>query len=141
VRVVPTLDRTAAYNVLGTAILGEQFVFLFHDGASYPEGTGFWVRGQSRASISVVSRMGRLTLPVPLRVRNGPVANVIRILTPGTITELRLGPGEIRTVQLAPSPLDDTLRMIIFPESGFVPARIEPGNRDERLLGCWVEVR
>lgn len=140
VRIVPMLDRTAAYDVLGTAVLGDRFVFLFHDGASYPEGNGFWVRGNSRASISVVSRTGRLTQPVEMRVRNGPVANVVRIVTPGQITELRLGPGEIRTVRLAPTPLDDTLRMIINPETGFVPARTEPGNHDERLLGCWVEV-
>jgi hypothetical protein len=24
---------------------------------------------------------------------------------------------------------------------GFVPADVEPGSRDQRLLGCWIEIR
>ena len=90
-RVLPTLERTAAEDVLGSTTL-ERFVFLFHDGGSYPEDNGFWVRGASRASVSVVSRTGRLTLPVNLRLRNGPVANVIHIVTPGETLDVRLGP-------------------------------------------------
>ena len=35
-RVVPNLDRVAAYEVLASLTL-DRFVFLFHDGASYPE--------------------------------------------------------------------------------------------------------
>ncbi|MDO8836251.1 MAG: hypothetical protein Q7V01_11685 [Vicinamibacterales bacterium] len=139
-RVIPTLDRPAASDVLGSATLGDRFVFLFHDGASFPEEDGFWVRGAAPASVSVLSRTGRLTLPVELRLRNGPVANTVHIVTPGAVTDVVMGPGEIRTVRLTPTPLDGTLRMIIHPQSGFVPADHEPGNRDTRLLGCWVEV-
>lgn len=139
-RVIPTLDRPAAYDVLGSTTLGDRFVFLFHDGASFPEDDGFWVRGGAPASISVLSRTGRLNLPIELRLRNGPLANTVHILTPGAATDVVLGPGEIRTVRLTPTPLDGTLRMIIKPERGFVPAEHEPGNRDTRLLGCWVEV-
>jgi len=72
-RVVPNLDRVAAYEVLATLSLA-RFVFLFHDGGSYPETDGFWVRGSNRAMVSVVSRTGRLTTKVRLRLRS-PVAN------------------------------------------------------------------
>ena len=139
-RVIPTLDRPAAYDVLGSTTLGDRFVFLFHDGASFPEANGFWVRGAAPASVSVLSRTGQLTLPDELSQRNAPVANTVHILTPGTVTDVVLGPGEIRTVRLTPTPLDGTLRMIIHPQGGFIPAEHEPGNRDTRLLGCWVEV-
>jgi hypothetical protein len=140
VRVVPAFDRTAAGEVLGSATLGGRFVFLFHDGASFPEADGFWVRGGSPASVSVLSRTGPMTVPMQLRLRNGPVANTVHILTPGTATDVALAPGETRIVRLAPTPLDGTLRMVIRPAGGFVPASHEPGNRDTRLLGCWVEV-
>ncbi len=140
VRVIPTLERTASEEVLGAETLGERFVFLFHDGGSYPEDKGFWVRGGSRASVSVVSRTGRLTLPVNLRLRNGPVPNVIRIVTPGETMEVSLGPLESKTVRVAPTALDGTLRMAITPDTGFVPAKIETGSTDTRVLGCWVEV-
>jgi len=140
VRVVPTLDRTAGGEVLGAATLGERFVFLFHDGGSFPESGGFWVRGAAPAAVSVLSRTGPMTVPVQLRLRNGPVANTVHIVTPGFATDVALAPGETREVRLAPTPLDGTLRMIIRPAGGFVPAEHEPGNRDTRLLGCWVEV-
>ncbi len=139
-RVMPTLDRIAAGEVLGSTLLAGRFVFLFHDGASYPESNGFWVRGEAGASISVLSRTGRLTLPVRLRLRNGPRPNVVRITTPADTQEIRLGPRETKDIRVAPTPLDGTLRMIVHPERGFVPSRTEPGNSDDRLLGCWVEV-
>jgi len=88
----------------------------------------------------VLSRTGRLTLPVELRLRNGPVANTLHILTSGAATDVTMAPGETRTVRLTPTPLDGPLRMIIRTEQGFVPAQHERGSRDTRLLGCWVEV-
>jgi hypothetical protein len=139
VHVVPTLARTAMPEVLGSLLLGDEFVVLLHDGASFPEAEGFWVRGEVTASITVVSRSGRLTAPVPLRVRNGPFLNVVRITTSQESMEVVLQPGEQRDVRLAPTPLDGTLRMRIHPERGFVPAKTDPGSTDVRVLGCWVE--
>ena len=137
-RVVPNLDRVAAYEVLATLSLA-RFVFLFHDGGSYPETDGFWVRGSNRAMVSVVSRTGRLTTKVRLRLRS-PVANTIRFDTPGRswVTELEAGvPTEL---DVEPTLLDGTLRMTISTGSGFRPSDVEPANRDSRFLGCWVEV-
>jgi len=138
VRVVPNLDRVAAYEVLASLTL-DRFVFLFHDGASYPETDGFWVRGSSRAIVSVVSRTGRLTTRVRLRLRS-PVANTVRFEAPGLAWTTELEAGVPAEVDVEPTPLDGTLRMIISPASGFRPAELTPGNRDRRFLGCWVEV-
>ena len=137
-RIVPNLDRVAAYEVLATLSLA-RVVFLFHDGGSYPEADGFWVRGSNRAMVSVVSRTGRLTTKVRLRLRS-PVANSIRFETPGRswVTELEAGvPTEL---DVEPTALDGTLRMTIGAGNGFRPSDVSPGNRDRRFLGCWVEV-
>jgi hypothetical protein len=137
-RIVPTLDRVAAYEVLASLAL-ERFVFLFHDGASYPEADGFWIRGSSRAIVSVVSRTGHLTTKVRLRLRS-PVANAIRFETPGHTWTTELEAGVPAELDIEPTALDGTLRMTISPASGFTPAELTPGNRDRRFLGCWVEV-
>jgi hypothetical protein len=137
-RVVPNLDRVAAYEVLATLTL-DRFVFLFHDGASYPEADGFWVRGSSRAIVSVVSRTGRLTTKVRLRIRS-PVANAVRFETPGLSWTSELKADVPTEVDVEPTALDGTLRMTISPAAGFRPADATPGSRDRRFLGCWVEV-
>jgi len=138
VRVVPMLDRVAAYEVLATLTL-DRFVFLFHDDWSYPEPNGFWVRGSIRAIVSVVSRTGPLTTRVRLRLRS-PVANTIRIETPGLTWTEDMQPGVPKDIEVEPSVLDGTLRMTISPARGFRPSDVTPGNQDRRFLGCWVEV-
>jgi len=138
VRVVPALDRMAAHEVLATLTL-DRFVFLFHDGASYPEASGFWVRGSSRAIVSVVSRTGRLTSKVRLRLRS-PVTNTVRVETPGRSWTTELEAGVPAEIDVEPTALDGTLRMTVGPANGFRPSDLTPGNRDRRFLGCWVEV-
>jgi hypothetical protein len=130
-RVVPNLDRAAAYEVLATLSL-DRFVFLFQAG-------GFWVRGANRAMVSVVSRTGRLTTKVRLRLRS-PVANDIRFDTPGHSWTAHLEAGVPSELDVEPTPLDGTLRMTISPAGGFRPSETTPGSRDQRFLGCWVEV-
>jgi hypothetical protein len=137
-RVIPTLDRIAAYDVLAASTLG-RFVFLFHDGASYPEADGFWVRGGSRAIVSVVSRTGRVTTAVRLRFRS-VVANSVRLDTPSEHWVLELKPDVDTEIEVNPTALDGTLRMIVTPATGFRPSDLDPLNRDRRFLGCRVQV-
>jgi hypothetical protein len=138
VRVAANLDRIAAYDVLATLAL-DRFVFLFHDGESYAETDGFWVRGASSAVVSVVSRTGRLTANVRLRLLS-PVPNTVRFETPGSTWTTELEAGVPTEVDMAPMPLEGTLRMTINPANGFRPSEVTPGNGDHRFLGCWVEV-
>ena len=138
IRVVPTLDRVVAYDVLASITL-DRFVFLFHDGSSYPEPNGFWVRGSNRALVSVVSRTGHLTTRVRLRLRS-PVANTIRFETPGLTWTEDLQPDVAKDIAVEPTALDGTLRMTISSARGFRPSDVTPGSRDRRFLGCWVEV-
>ena len=136
--VVPSLDRIAAYDVLGSWAIGP-FVFLFHDDQSYPEPDGFWVRGGSRAIISIVSRTGRVTTRFRLRLRSG-VANALSIDTPDQHWTLQLAADEVRDLDMAPTALDGTLRVIISPATGFRPSDRDPANGDRRFLGCWVQI-
>jgi hypothetical protein len=137
-RVVATLDRIAGHEVLATLAL-DRFVFLFYDQDSYAEGDGFWVRGASRSVVSVVSRTGRLTTRVRLRLRS-PVANTVRFETPGHTWTTELEAGVPTELELGPTPLEGVLRMTINPAGGFRPSEVTPGNTDDRFLGCWVEV-
>jgi hypothetical protein len=137
-RVVPNLDRVAADEVLSSLTL-DRMVFLFHDGESYPEPGGFWVRGKSRAFVSVVSRTGRLTTTVRLRLRS-LVTNTVRFETPGRSWTTGLEAGVPTEIDVKPMPLDGTLRMTVTPAMGFRPSDATSGHGDSRFLGCWVEV-
>lgn len=138
IRVIPFLDRIEAHGVLAAAKFG-QLVFLFHDDSSYPETGGVWIRGSSRAILSVVSSTGRLTTKVRLRLHS-PVANAVRFETPGLNWTTDLEAGVAAEIDIQPAADDGTLRMSISPASGFRPSEIEPGSQDRRFLGCWVEI-
>ena len=114
-------------------------MFLFHDGACTLRQTGSGSRGANRAIVSVVSRTGRLTTKIRLRLRS-PVTNSIRFETPGLGWTTELEAGVPTEIDVEPTPLDGTLRMAISPANGFRPSEITPGSRDSRFLGCWVEV-
>lgn len=137
-RVVPFLDRIEAHEVVAAARFG-QLVFLLHDSSSYPEAGGVWIRGSSRAVLSVVSLTGRLTTKVRLRLRS-PVANAIRFETPGLSWTKDLEPGVAAEIDVQPAAADGAVRMSISPTGGFRPSEVEPGSQDRRFLGCWVEI-
>ncbi|MCX6552061.1 MAG: hypothetical protein NTY02_13855 [Acidobacteria bacterium] len=136
--VVPMLDRVAAEEVLA-ALTVDQLVVLFHDGAAYPEAGGFWVRGANRTVVSVVSRTGQVTSDVTLVLRS-PVKNTVRIETPDKDWTVTLEPNKLVEIQVSPTRLDGTLRMIMSSATGFRPADFDPGSQDRRFLGCWVQV-
>jgi hypothetical protein len=73
-----------------------------------------------------------------LRLRS-PVANTVRIETPGHTRTVELEPGVPAELDVEPTPLDGTLRMTISPANGFRPSDVTAGSRDRRFLGCWVE--
>jgi hypothetical protein len=136
--VVASLDRIAAYDVLGSWARGP-FMFLFHDDQAYPEPDGFWVRGASRAIISVVSRTGRVRAAFRLRFRS-TVPNTVRIDTPDQHWTLQLAPGQVQDIEMNPTARDGTLRVIVSPATGFRPSDRDPANGDRRFLGCWVQI-
>jgi len=139
-RVVTNLDRVAASEVLASSAFSH-YVFLFHDGAAYPEPAGFWVRGAGRAVVSVVSRTGRLATNSRMRLRLlSLIPNAVSVETPDRTWTVELEAGVASEIEIQPTVLDGTLRMALRPASGFRPSERTPDNPDRRFLGCWVEL-
>jgi hypothetical protein len=137
-RVVPFLDRIAAEDVRAAAAF-DRLLFLFHDDQAYPDANGFWIRGASRARVSVVSRTGLLISDVRLMLRSR-VPNTIHIEMPDRVWTEQLAADEEREILIKPTLLDGTVRLRITADRGFYPVDTEPGSTDRRHLGCYVRI-
>jgi hypothetical protein len=97
-----------------------------------------WVQG-AHVSELLVSLADAATMRV--RVRNGGADNRI-VVTVGEQTQtLMLAAWETSEVVVpvvAGGPA--LIPVSIAPDGGFVPAEVEPGSTDRRLLGCTVTV-
>jgi hypothetical protein len=109
------------------------FEAFFLDDNAYPEPEGFWIAGGRAARMVVASQPGQLDL----LLRNSPVENRVSLDLDGTVQEFTLQPGEERIVTLPARRREAVLR--IRAERGFRPSAEQPGNADQRYLGCWVE--
>jgi hypothetical protein len=111
---------------------------FFVDNRVYPERDGFWVRGARFANIVIQADAG--ARDAVLEIRNGPVANRLVVTGAGQPFASDLEPGATVTV---PVTVDarGTARLQIDSSGGFVPADVEPGNRDRRFLGVYVRVK
>ena len=110
---------------------------FFVDDNAYAEPTGFWIAGGRRARVVIARDHPRLTL----FIRNAPVENRVTVEMDGAQHELVLAAGEERELPLANS-TGGTLSMVsVTSVSGFRPSQVEPGNKDLRYLGCWIELR
>ncbi len=112
--------------------------FLFFlDLFTYVEPENSWVQG-GRASEWLVAPGDAET--VRLTVRNGGVANRIQVTAGSSSETLELEAWEARDVLV---PLGDDDRLVpvrLAPDTGFVPAEVDPGSTDRRMLGCTVSV-
>jgi hypothetical protein len=144
VTIVPLAVYASPFDCLGRAPRASRygdFVVYFADEQAFPEGAGFWVRGGSEAAIGVQPPMPATR--VTLFLRNAPVANRVSVSAGDWQETFDLAPGEERGVMLpsGEGTFPTAFLVGIHPERGVRPADLEPGNRDLRLLGVWVEVR
>jgi hypothetical protein len=123
-----TADRAARY---GTAT-----AYFLSKGA-FPEPSGFWLEGGSRAHV-VISNYG-----APLRVflRNAPVENIVAVEVDGDRREAGLHPGEETTLVIPRKSATPDVLVGFQTSAGFRPSESESGSTDLRYLGCWVEIR
>jgi hypothetical protein len=104
----------------------------------YAEEGAFWVGGSRFANVVLQADQGvRAAL---LEILNAPVPNRVTIVGGGQRFARALSPGETVLVPIA---FDDTgtARLQLSSEAGFIPAAVDPGNRDHRVLGIYVQVR
>src|SRR5690606_32015637 len=110
----------------------------FMDEESYPEPQAFWVRGETTSEVVI-----QPDTPHPAEVvllRNGASEHTVLISSGRWREEMRLGPGEERTLQV---PLDlarGATAVRIRTSAGFTPSAVDPTSRDNRYLGVWVKV-
>jgi hypothetical protein len=102
----------------------------------FAEPGGLWIVGAGEGRLAVQTRG-----PARLHVRNGPAANVVLLSSGDWREERRMAPQEAVDVQLPAPRRDEPMLVAVRSEAGFRPADLEPGNRDLRWLGVWIELR
>ena len=133
--IVDASARPSRRGVLGSGRYGDVQVFV-HGEDAWPEPDGVWVRGRSTAEMTVVQPAGR---PLTLEIRAGAVDVDVTLELGAEVRRATLTPGMSSVVEFPGGVEGRSLR--VTTSDGFVPAEVEAGNRDRRLLGCWIAVR
>ncbi len=134
--VVETRKRIPAGTVLSASAFAPVRIF-FHDSLTYPEAEGFWVEGRATARMTML-KLEENDPGVLLAVHSGPRPNVVTLTTPDWSQKLELVPGVTERVIVPSNAGDRFIPLTISSADGFVPAEVEPGSRDRRLLGAWI---
>jgi hypothetical protein len=109
---------------------------FFMDDRSFPEPAGFWIGGGRSSSVVVQPKV--LRSAVAIEVRNGAVANTVRVTSGRWNEELRLSPGESRRLEVPVDPSRGAALVSFDSASGFRPNAVDPSSRDTRVLGVWI---
>ena len=111
---------------------------FFTDNRVYAERNGFWVRGARYANVVLQGAPGQAG--AALEIRNGPMENHLVVTGAAQPVAVDLAPGRIIAV---PVTFDarGSARIQIDSRAGFVPAEVDPGNRDRRSLGVYVRIQ
>jgi hypothetical protein len=117
---------------------GPATVFFF-DADTFPEEPGFWVKGGRAAEIAV--SLDDRSSHARIFLRNAAAANRVRLEVDGDEQILDLQPSEERQMNLPIADSRPGAFVRIESEGGFRPIDVEPGSRDSRYLGVWVEFR
>ena len=117
---------------------GPAHVF-FLDSEIFPEEPGFWVKGGRAAHLAV--SLDDRSSHVRIFLRNAAAANRIRLQADGDEQVLDLQPREERLMNLPMVDGRPGTMLHIASDSGFRPIEVDPGSRDSRFLGVWVEFR
>lgn len=139
-KIVDEGQRLRRPPVVGAIRQGPSTVF-FHDNSSFPEPTGYWIRGGGRTEVTYATAT-KPELTIAISVGCGPVANQIALRTPDWQQRVVVEPGATTTVAI-PTMEQAVLGMRLTPleisvRDGFVPAQIDRSTTDQRFLGCWV---
>ncbi|HUP38605.1 MAG TPA: hypothetical protein VM115_00685 [Vicinamibacterales bacterium] len=134
--VVESRKRVPAGTVLAAATFAPVRIF-FHDSLSYPETEGFWVKGRATARMTML-KVKQSDTGVLLAVHSGARPNVVTLTTPDWSQKLELVPGMTQRVLVPSNAGDRFIPLTISSADGFVPAEVEPGSSDPRLLGAWI---
>lgn len=107
-------------------------------GRAYLEPGGLWVGGSQTAQLVVAADRGQ---PIRLFLRNTAAGNRVSLASGSWKQELTLRPREERGIEIPSggNRLGAVLDVTVV--NGARPVDFEPGSKDERFLGCWLETR
>jgi hypothetical protein len=111
---------------------------FFHDEDVYPERTGFWVRGEATAVMTVAPHQAGDG--VTLRIHGGAQANTVELATTTWGSRVIVAADQSTEVQVPPPARPGPFLLRVTSKGGFVPASVMPGNSDHRMLGCWIDL-
>jgi hypothetical protein len=111
---------------------------FFLKGSAFMERVGTWVAGRRSAEFAIVPEP---VAAVHLFLRNFVVDNSVTVDAGGSRQELSMKPREERMLDLPLDPGRAGMLVRITSAAGAKPSDLEPGNLDQRMLGCWIEVR
>lgn len=136
--VVDASRRLPPAETLGAAMIGDTRVY-FHDERVWLGDRGFWTPGDASVAVTLAPPPGRRA--AMLRLQAGPIKTAVRIRAGGRDERIELAPHATHDLTVsAADRRDGPIRLTLDTAPGFVPARREPGNPDERRLGCFVEL-
>jgi hypothetical protein len=134
---LPAAARPTRLKATAGASYGPFSAFAL-DERIFLEPAGLWVEGGAEVPLVLASRDRRGSVPVLFR--NGPRPNTLHVRGGALTLDVALAPREEKVVAV---PLDARSRaglLRIRAEQGFRPSETNPGSRDRRFLGVWLEM-
>jgi hypothetical protein len=128
----PTTEKTTA-----AARYGAFAAFAF-DETVFLEPAGLWVTGGVDTPLVLASDEARRSVTVLLR--NGARENRVHLAGGAFTLDVTFAPREEREVSLPLDARSRTIFLRVRAEHGFRPSETDPGSRDTRYLGVWIEV-
>ena len=138
-RLVPQRARPDVGRIRSVRPVGERLgaYLFFMDLNTFVESDINWVQG-AHVSELLVSPADASRMRVV--IRNGAADNRIDVTVGAHTERLALAAWETRELSLPVPPGGELIPISVHPEGGYVPAEVEPGSTDTRLLGCQVTV-
>jgi len=119
---------------------GNARVFFLDDNA-FMEKPGFWTRGASVTRLIIDTPQREYDRALSLTLRAGAVPTTATVGVGSWSEQVALAEHGEAALTLPPRGLAPNWQVSIETGMGFRPADHEPGSRDGRNLGIWVEVR
>jgi hypothetical protein len=135
-QIVHVNRRFESPTVRSSADFGVARVF-FHDGESNPETDGLWVRGRSTTRLTILKPSESQT-SVMLAIHSGAHSNSAILQTRNWSERIDLVPGVTRKIAVPSNAGEPFIPLSVTTSDGFVPAEVDKGSKDRRLLGIWI---
>jgi hypothetical protein len=134
--IVDEQRRFESPTVRSSAAFGPVQVF-FHDGNAFPEAEGFWVEGRNTTIVTILKPSEDRT-SLPLAIHSGRRSNAATLATRDWSDRIELIPGRMSQITIPSTAGDPFVRLSVTSSEGFIPAEVEAGSKDRRVLGVWI---